>query len=252
MFLGVNKGKKLFIIYHTATCWDSLQQQTLFNGRILEDKCCCYGDIYIYIYSDVSFIRGSVLPENSPSGQNFEGTVFFLLYFDSITSEIRVPEPDVNVWEPMYRNNRIPASWSGNNLIGDLFSHPEIIHWSTSLSNRRLNLFEKVWYFPKHRTTTGKTLMFLFTCVIGNQLAGIYLYYWPPLWKCHMLITRHYLWLSCVPRLSVFVWIHNKLLELTACKNVRLNLTFKAALQIIIWCKILVHFCAVEWNSNHV
>ena len=24
MFLGVNKGKKLFIIYHTGTCWDSL------------------------------------------------------------------------------------------------------------------------------------------------------------------------------------------------------------------------------------
>ena len=67
---------------------------------------------------------------------------------------------DLKIWEPMYRNNRIPTCCSGNNLIGDLFSHPEIIRWSTSLSNRRLNLFEKVWYFPKHKITTGETLMF--------------------------------------------------------------------------------------------
>ena len=49
------------------------------------------------------------------------------------------------------------------------------------------------------------------------------------------------------PAIVCFVRFHNNFLELTECKYVRLILTFKAALQIIVWCKISVHFCAVEW-----
>ena len=131
----------------------------------------------------------------------FWGNGFFLLYFDSITSEIRVPEPDVKIWEPMYRNNRIPARWSGNNLIGDLFSHPEIIRWSTSLSNRRLNLFEKVWYFPKHTTTTGKTLTFYshtssetnkreFTYIISRHYGNVTCWSRDKICSCHVSCDR--------------------------------------------------------------
>ena len=113
----------------------------------------------IYIYSDVSFIRAPFSRKIRHPDRILRER-FFVLYFDWITVEILVPELDVKIWEPMYRNNRIPARSSGNNLIGDLFSHPEIIRLSTSSSNRRLNLFEKVGYFPKHTTTTGKTLTF--------------------------------------------------------------------------------------------
>ena len=49
IFLGVNKGKKLFIIYHTGICWDSLHRQIRFNGRILGDKCCRYNEVPLYI-----------------------------------------------------------------------------------------------------------------------------------------------------------------------------------------------------------
>ena len=108
----------------------------------------------------MSLLSGLRLAGKFAIWTEFWGNVFFLLYFDSITSEIRVPEPDIKIWEPMYRNNRIPARWSGNNLIGDLFSHPEIIPWSTSLLNPILNKFEKVWYFTKHTTYTGKALTF--------------------------------------------------------------------------------------------
>ena len=153
----------------------------------------------------------------------FWGNVFFLLYFDSRTSEIRVPELDVKIWEPMYRTNWIPAWCSGNNLIGDLFSHPEKIRWSTSLSNRRLNLYEKVWYFPKHRTTTGKTLTFYYIRhrkpISGNL----------PILEATITIMLH---ADHVTKFVVvcFVPFHKNLLELTECKFVSWILTFKAAL----------------------
>ena len=60
------------------------------------------------IYSDVSFIRAPFSRKIRHPDRILRER-FFLLYFDSITSEIPVPEPDVKIWEPMYRNNRIPA-----------------------------------------------------------------------------------------------------------------------------------------------
>ena len=47
MFLGVNKGKRLFSIYNTGTCWDSYSGK-FFNGRILGDKCCRYNEVPMY------------------------------------------------------------------------------------------------------------------------------------------------------------------------------------------------------------
>ena len=148
LFIFHCQGTELWVKHYTTKC------KTCFSLSIK------------FVYTVMSRLSGLRSSGKFAIRTEFWGNGFFLLYFDSITSEIRVPEPDVNIWEPMYRNNRIPARWSGNNLIGDLFSHPEIIRWSTSLSNRRLNLFEKVWYFPKHTTTTGKTLTF---CLYSSE-----------------------------------------------------------------------------------
>ena len=115
---------------------------------------------YSYIYTVMSRLTGLRSPGKFAIRTEFWGNVFFLVIFWLDNFGNPRSGTGREIWEPMYRNNRIPARWSRNNLISDLFSHPEIIRWSTSLSNRRLELFEKVWYFPKHTTTTGKTLTF--------------------------------------------------------------------------------------------
>ena len=61
-------------------------------------------------------------------------------------------------------------------------------------------------------------------------------------------VTKYLVVMS--PLIVCFVRFLNNLLELTECKYVHLILIFNAALQIIVWCKISVHFSAVEWTSD--